>query len=424
MSDDFEKKLLTGDGKWWEFFNDENEIKQPDHPPEDFSDQLDWSKKRALDRAQGPIGLGFFHRCIQCNKAIPPDLTFCVYCGGTPRADRRSERFAIVVNQSEDSFSIDEAALWISEAIPGTNRSEIASILSDPPAVFSIIARRDQVSTLCARMNDIGIYANGYLMKDAPVNWVRETGESALRSPLKMGVMIVLTAAIIYTLFFLNPMLILPILAITFGLGSQEFRWYQEKYTIDTTRALNHASGFNQMLIEESVYLLKHIRDTEIKELLSICLMEYYSLSQGFRAEQNLYGDVLEHARNHLSELLESIFGICETYSKLEKLEHPRVIQQKVHELKSRPNAELFKNQISEFEKQVRVAEKNIIAMEKIKAQFRIISLKMEALRTRFLQIRERRDRDSSHYDLDTILAELDLELEIAEETIHSVEVN
>lgn len=80
MSDDFEKKLLTGDRKWWEFLSEENELIKPDHPSEDFSDQLDWSKKRALDQARGPIGLGFYHRCTQCNKAVPPDLTFCVYC--------------------------------------------------------------------------------------------------------------------------------------------------------------------------------------------------------------------------------------------------------------------------------------------------------------------------------------------------------
>lgn len=157
--------------------------------------------------------------------------------------------------------------MWISAAIPKTNPKEIAAILSEPPAIFSIVARRDQVSALCARMNDIGIYA------------------------------------------------------------------------MEIQPALNHASGFDEKLAQDSVFLLKNLRDAEVKNLLSICNMEYYALSQGFRAEQSQYGDILEHARDNLFQLLESIFNICQRYQTLEKREHPKVIQQRVLELKARPDA-------------------------------------------------------------------------------------
>lgn len=424
MSDNFEKKLLTGDGKWWEFLSEENQIQQLDLPTEDFSDQLDWSKKRALDQVRGPVGLGFYHRCIQCNKAVPPDLTFCVYCGGIPRADRRPQEFAIVISGSEDDFSINEAALWISASIPGTKRSEIESILSDPPAIFSIVARRDQVSTLCARMNDIGIYATGHLIADAPINWIRETLESAFRSPAKIAVIASIIIASVVIFLFLSWLLLPLLFAGAWGLSVLELKWYQQKYTMEVQPALNHASGFDQGLTEESIFLLQNIRDAEIRHLLSLCLMEYYSLSQGFRSEQSVYGDVLESARSNLNQLLESIFNICEKYQQLEKLEHPKVIQQRVLELKSRPNAQsVFMDQITEFERHVKVAEKNLIAMEKIKAQFHVISLKLEALRTRFLQVRDTRYGNSDNYDLESILVELDLELEIAEQTIEAVEV-
>lgn len=60
--------------------------------------------------------------------------------------------------------------------------------------------------------------------------------------------------------------------------------------------------------------------------------------------------------------------------------------------------------------------------MERTKTQFRTVSLKLEALRTRFTQMRDARKDNSEGYDLESILIELDLELEIAEQTIESVE--
>ncbi|GEM_PF-5759991 len=422
MSDDFEHKLLIDDGKWWDFMSADSGIKSLDGPSEDYSDQLDWSKKRALDQMRGPVGLGFFHRCIQCNKALPPDLTFCIHCGGQPRTTQSAQEYAIIIKGSEDRFAIDEAALWISSSIPKTNVKEIGAILADPPAVFTISARQEQISTLCARMNDIGIYASAHCADEVPINWVRETAESVVRTPLKIGIALGMVLASLGIMFFVSLWMIPVLLALVFVLGQRELVWYKRKYRIQIYPALNHASGFDHQLSEESIYLLEHLRDPEIKRLLSICLMEYYALSQGFRAEQSVYGDVLEQARGDLFLLLENIFNICEKFINLEKLEHPKVIQQKVLELQSRDKT-IFGDQIREFQRQVSVAEKNLVMMDKTKSQFEVITLKLEALRTRFLQIRDSKYGHPEEIRLEDILEELDKELEIAEQTIQSVEI-
>ena len=431
MADDFEKKLLTDGGKWWEFLDPETYEVKADMPVATHStaDQLDWSR-RDTTRPRGPVGFGFFVHCSDCGNPVPPDFTFCVRCGGEPRSSNRPGVFSLLITGFESEAAREAALELVSASGRELAVAEVEAIFDDPPAVFNLTAGRDQVAALVAKLAEVGIRARSFPVDDPSIPWIREAIESIARQTPKLvaAVMLViggLAASYLYSAIFL------PIGLLAAGaLVVHELGWYKRRYHLDARRLLELVTGFDAETARVARETLRSLGDREVREHVTVCLMEYYALTQQLRAHEPVYGAVLDNAREALAALMADVLTLAYRYARMDAFvakNPPAALRQRIAALRARTvgdasAAQMMAGEVDALEDQLRTTEE----MEQARGAFRdriaALATSMELLRTRVASVRAQPTEDAWRaLAIDDALRELDDEFEVFEETFASV---
>jgi hypothetical protein len=430
MSDDFEETLLTDGGKWWEFLDPETYEVRDDLPTvsRSSSDKLDWS--RIETRRPGPVGFAYFNHCSDCGQGVPPDFTFCVHCGGDPRSADRMKTYSVVIAELEGDGH--DAAVELFSAVDAEiDAAEVDAIVSELPAVFNVTARRDQAAALVAKMAEVGIRARTFGVDDPSIPWIREAIESIVRQPPKLlGMVAVLVGAVAASVFW--SLAAIPFAVIIVGaLIGLELRWYRRHYHVDVRRLLELLTGFDAETARIARETLRSLADRDARRYVTVCLMEYYTLTQQLRSHQSVYGDVLDNARFALESLMADVLTLAHRYAGLDSFvaAHPaakleqRIEDRRIQKTEDRQAARMLEQEIEVLEDQLR----QVRAMEESRRAFRerlaSLARSMEQLRTRIASVRA---RSSAHgwndLGVDETLRDLEREFEVFEETFAAME--
>lgn len=426
MSDDFTDDLLTGDGKWWEFLDPQTYEVREDLPRATHSSahELDWSRKPAR---RGPVGFAFFNHCEDCGQGVPPDFTFCVHCGGSTRSATRAQTFTIVVVRLEDEQARATAREVFTQAGYNLAEEEVAALLVDLPAVFNVTARRDQVAALTAKLAEIGVVARAFSVDDPSVPWMRETAESIIRKTPKLFAALALVAAGLALAWFWSFVgLLLAGFAIV-GLFVHELRWYRHRYHVQLDVMLGLLTGFDPTTAGVARETLRMMSDKEARASVTICLMEYYTLTHQIRSHRVVYGGVLDRTGEALEELMADVLVLAHRYAKMDdflKANRPAALRQRVEQLRQLAAGD--PGAAATFEAEIEVIEDQLATMTKMedaRLSFRqrlaTLARAMESMRTRFAAVRAQPSEQAFRsLEFEEALRELDEEFEVFEETL------
>jgi hypothetical protein len=425
MSDDFEEQLLTDGGKWWEFLDPETYDVKEDLPAatRSSSDKLDWS--RIEEKRPGPVGFAFFNHCSDCGQGVPPDFTFCVHCGGDPRSTDRPETYSVVIAGFEGEGRESAVELFVS-AGTGLEPDEVDAILDAPPAVFNVTARRDQAAALVAKLAEVGIQARTFPVDDPSIPWIQEAVESIARQTWKLaGMMVVLLSTIAVSYYW--SLFFLPIGLLAIGAFIvQELRWYRSRYHVDVRRLLELLTGFDAETARIARETLRNLGDREVRKHVTVCLMEYYTLTQQIRSHDAVYGGVLQNARFALEELMADVLTLAHRYGKLDAYvaSHPPArLEQKIEDLRvrradDRHAAEMIEKEIAVLHDQLEQVRKMDESRRAFRERLGTLARSMEQIRNRIATVRARASRDAwTEIGVDDALRELEQEFEVFEET-------
>lgn len=424
--------LLTDDNKWWEFLDPETyEVK--DNLPtatRASSDLIDWSKRRATER-RGTLGFGFFNRCDQCGQPSPPDFSFCPRCGGTPTSPGPGQLWTVIIKEFENETSMQAAAEILAESGHDLGVNEVYRMLSAPPAVFNMYERKGRVHALVQKLAEIGVYSKSFPVTDPSIPWITETAESVARDTRALALFSGVVAATFALGIFVSGWFYVIGLATLAALGWRRFQWYKRRYQINPNTALDRINGFDGGLADETRQLLADIRDKEMREYLSICIMEYYTLHQQFRKHEEVYGDVLLRTRHALHELYEQILNACRRYADLtfhmDGVE-PAALRSRISELRSKRAGKdaralkLIDDEIAHLKSEGRQYNKMKDLAQKFRERMQALTGSIEALRVRMQSLKTAEAARDEDVSMEEILAELDDEMQVFEKTFHALE--
>ncbi len=430
MSDDdeFTSELLTGDNKWWEFLDPQTYEVRADlpAPTRSTSVQLDWSRAKTATRGQ-PVGFSYFNHCEDCAQGMPPDFTFCVHCGGAPRSSSPLRTYTIVIAKLSDDRALEAGTELLTAAGNGLEPTEIERLFADLPVVFNVTARRDQTAALTAKMAEIGIAARGFSVDDPSVPWIRETAESLLRDTRKFGLTVAVVLAGMGLAWFVSPFWLLAAVGAMTALFVRELNWYRERYHLQLDVLLQNLTGFDPDTAAVARETLRLMSDREARGSVTVCLMEYYSLTQQFRAQGAIYGPVLQRTAEALEELMASVLVLAHRYAKLDdflRANPPAALRQRLDELEARATTDRDAQAMNDAEaKSLTDQLASMQKMEATRGAFRerlaALARSMESMRTRFAAVRAQPSDDALRsLDFDAALKELDEEFEVFEETL------
>ncbi len=429
--DDLENKLLSGDGKWWEFLDPETYQVKDNLPAatRSSSGMIDWSKAQKK-RSPGPLGFGFFNRCDACGHPCPPDFTFCVHCGGNPRAPQSIYTYTIVIKEVDNPAARDAVAEIITEASHDLQLAEVSKILDELPAVFNVHERKDRIGAVLTRFAELGVYGKAFNVQDPSIPWISETFETILRDPKILVLALAAIAASVASLVFVGWGLFFVSLLALFGLFYYRLTWFRGRYEFDVNRVLDRCSGFDGIR-SDAVDRLSRIQDDDVRGQLTICLMEYYALHTQFRAYESEYGDVLLRSDHALRELMEQILSVSGKFADLEfhlaGIE-PAALNQRAAALQQKlesagpTEADLIQKELATLNKERQQYGQMKDLMQQFRQRMRALASAMEALRVRVASVRRERDARFEEIPMEAILRELDDELEVFEQTVHALE--
>lgn len=420
------KALLTDDGKWWEFLDPATNSVQPMPTPSRSSNQLlDWSKVRDTQR-QGAVGFGTFHRCNTCGAACPPDMTFCAHCGGAPRGTGLKQRYSLVIKDFEGESSISAAAEILVSAGIGLGLKEVEAMLRQPPAVFNLETYRERAAGLVQRLAEHGVFSKTFSVEDPGIPWFTETLESILREPKQIGVFLgVVVAAVLFMSLLGWPALLFGIAAMAW-LFHRRLVWYRDHYNLDSDVILNHLSGFEGERASNVAHAINALQDKDLRRLMSVCVMEYYALHKLFQEHEEQWSEVLLPSHHALKDLIDQIVRSAEHYARLDATVNSvqasdaqwRLEQIKGQVVDADPRTrQLLEDEVRHLERTLDYSSRLPEVRASFAAQLRAMGGSLEAMRQRVTTLAATKDAEDGIL-MQEILAELDRELEIFEETV------
>lgn len=427
--DALQKALLTGDGKWWEFLDPATNAIQPmPESKRQSSEMLDWSKVRTTQRRVA-VGFGAFHRCDSCGSPCPPDMSFCARCGGHPKGTGLQQRYSLIIKEFGSDAALISAAEIISEAGVGLGLNEVVSMLRQPPAVFNLTTYRERAAGLVQSLAEHGAYAKTFSVDDPGVPWFGETLESVIRAPKQLGIFGGAILGTVLLMAFVGwPALFAGIAVLAF-LFHRRLLWYREHYVIDASVIMDRLVGFEEGRAEQAARVLHGLRDPEMKRLMSVCVMEYYSLHKLFQAHEGEWSEVLLPSHHALKELIDQIISSAQKYIKLENAligMEPSEASYRLAEISSLSASadprtrQLLADEARHIERSLAHADRLPAVKETFTSQLRTMAASLEAMRQRVNTLIASNQMDTE-VSMEAILKELDRELEIFEETVVSM---
>lgn len=434
MADDSKRRgageVLTGDDKWWEFFDAQTYEVKTDLPVSRkvTSDMLDWRAMSTTQR-KAPLGFGFFNRCEACGQAAPPDLTFCVYCGGTPISPQSIQRFSIVIKEIRDASAREQLAEHIAASGQDLKLAEVDAMLEELPAVFNLDVRRDRAAAICARLADIGVGARAFPLEDVSTLMVKETAETILRDRKETVTFAAMMALTVVAAAIWAPLFIAGIGAVVWRfLGRRD--WYNGHYALSDRRWLNQLAGFEPGVADQAADELRRTRDAEVRRAFSSCLIEYYMLSNLMGRVSDHYGGVLSPAEKALRELLEQIVDMVAQFGaiqrQLETYEPARLrsrmadVQQRLETVSDARAAGFLREELEHLHAQQTQVERLAALRLSFVERLESMAGSLEALRHRMAQANALREKFEVR--MEDVLKELDDELEVFEQTFSELE--
>lgn len=426
MSDDFREDLLTGDEKWWEFLDPQTYEVRSDLPNATYasSSALDWTR---ASRPTGPVGLGFYMHCSLCGQRVPGDFTFCVHCGGAPRSRQPVRTHTVVITDVEGEAARDAAAELVAQAGHGLEVAEVTRMFADLPVVFNVTAPRDQVVALAARLAEIGVSARAFSVDDPSIPWLRETAESLIRDTPKLLAGLAACAAGIVFAAFGHWIIAVPALLAVVGLFAYQLRWYRQRYHVDAPTMLQYLTGFDPQTAAVTRETLAQMADRDARRYVTVCLMEYYTLTQQFRAHGALYGDVLARAAEALEELMADVLTLAHRYARMDSFLRANpipAVEQRLTDVEARSASDPSARTIFAAEAEALHGQlQKLRQMEGARAAFReqLVALAeaMESMRRRFAAVRAQPSAEAFRdLAIAEALQELEDEFAIFEETM------
>lgn len=422
--------VLTDPGKWWEFLDSETYAVKPGLPGAQrvTSDMLDWKALSATQR-RAPLGFGYFNRCDSCGQAAPPDLTFCVHCGGRPISPQPIRRFSLVIKEIPDAGVRDAVAEWLTRSGHDLKLAEVTKMLGALPAVFNLDVRKDRAAAIVARLADLGVGARAFPVEDVSSLMVRETAETIVREPTQWAVYGAIVLGTLGLFWVWGPLALVGVGALFWQFNARR-EWYGGRYRLDDELLLNQVAGFDAHVAQQAADELRRAHDKEIRKAFSLCLMEYYALNLLMRAEHDQYGAVLTAPQRALRELLEQVVETMARFGEIQRAleahEPARLrarlaeVEQRLQQVTDPRTRVLLEEELGHLEVQRAQHERLSGLRESFLSRMQAMGDSLEALRRRLAQAQAL--RQSLEVRMEDVLKELDDELDIFEQTFAELE--
>lgn len=368
-------------------------------------------------------------RCQSCHAQIPADLTFCVYCGDMPGFERSYRDQIMVIDHIEDSDIFSEVVDLLIQSNLALNPREVWSALAQPPAVFFFKGHDEHAAALTDRLSELGVRAAIGRPEQADVLMWREVVESGLRDKrMVLGSVLVLGLCIALAVLVSPYMLILGAVILA-GLFYFQSGRFEQRYEIDVIKILNELTGFDAKMVEQSRRTLASIEDEEVKDLLTVCLMEYYAIWRQLASAKPEVRRVLVHLKEGIDDLMQHILDACDQYqllhnyllthdeqSVLASIEQVKTLMASTDEAQT---LHLAERDLESRKKQLRTIAHIQEVLPGFRTRLMVMCGSLESLRSRVVAVTMSKGKlDIEEISLDEILNELDDEVTVFEQTL------
>ncbi len=429
--DDRFDSLLQGRDAWWHFM--ELQAQAPpeaassaDAPPAlELEEVGRWAQRqRAQARPRFQPHFTASLRCRACHAQVPADLTFCVYCGAAPgySADARPQLMAIAQVQDPDVFS--EVVDLLIQSNSGLDAREVWSALAQPPAVFLFNGQDEHAQALVDRLGELGVVASITHPEDATSLMPREIIESVLRRRRDLTLWLALLASVVGLMFLSWKLAALLLILAAPALATYHARRFSQRYAIDVVQILNALTGLDSALATRCQAALRALSEQpEVRDLLTVCLMEYYAIWRHLAAARPELRRLLGPLKGGLDDLLANLADGCARYAQIAhyvaSVDAPKLSAQ-IAALEADPDHDA-RTLRARLEQQ-QTLERAALALPALKRRLGAMAASLEALRARVMAMTlSRASVEAGEGAIFDLLSALDDEVVIFEQTLDTV---
>ena len=409
MTDAVPDDLMQGTDQWWHFLDQKpSEGGEGVEGRDDVGTGLEVEEVSRQSNSRAglePAGRSF--RCSHCRRENPADLPFCINCGRETHAALHSRTELFVVDGLADD---EEARRYVAERLADASevsREAFDAMLQEEPAFLLIHGYPRKLEALAERLDELGASIETRSPEGWDGDWLRELGESIRRDARQTGLFASVAAATLLGAILWSWWGLLPGMGLLGWLARRRLRWYREHYRIDDTRVLESVSGLERSLASRTRRLLGDLEDSEVGEYLSACLMEHYVIWHRLAPSDALGGVLHERIRRLATELIGEIVDRCESYADLRDI----LDDADDPETAERLSQHLDLDEIREEADQLR-------------RQMGGMAQSLESLRLRVVATTRRgpEHATSEEVELDTLVDEIETELDVVDETVGDLE--
>ena len=429
------QELLQGRDAWWHFMEAKAQEASPEAERGQHTLELQvvgrYATQQQIDaRPRFQPHHTASLRCQLCHAQIPADLTFCVYCGGEPGYAGAARQQTMIVHDIADPDLFSEVADMLIASNQTLNPRELRSALAQPPAVFFFSGQDEHARALVDRLGELGVQATISRHTLEGSDLTREVFESILRHKPSQIVWGVWAVASLVLGFFAPWWMSAVISGATFmALAQRQRDMFLARYEIQVVPILNALTGLDAKLVEASKRALATMTRQQTKELLTLCLIEYYAIWRQLASAPPTVRRILTSLRQSLDELMHQIVGVCQHVAQIENyLSHIR--RDEVEAALARLDARLLHEsepsnrraialELEQRHKQQHMLDQCERASPIFEQRLRAMSASLEALRARVVAVTMTQHRaHDEELVLSQILLELDQEVTVFEQTI------
>lgn len=438
LNDDQFDELLQGKEAWWHFLDakaqgDTPEVERGMHSLELQVVGRYATQRQAQERPRFQPHHTASLRCQSCQAQIPADLTFCVYCGGEPGYVGAMRSQTMIIHDIEDPDIFSEIVEMILKSNKSLDPREVWSALAQPPGVFFFDGQDEHALALVDRFAELGVRATITRHELTSVSIRREVVESILRhrpSQLAWLSWIALSALLIGLLpWWVGLLLSMGLFLV---LWQRQQNMFSERYEIEVVPILNSLTGMTPEIVKMSAQALKSIETQEARDLLTLCLMEYYAIWRHLASASPAVRRLLISLRDSLNDLMSQIVESCLHYAQLEqylKQSDPLSIERSIAQLEQEllacdePDQQRYiQHQLEQRTQQLYTANQCQEVLPVFKQRLSAMSASLEGLRARVVSVTmNRQNVEAEEQTMTQILRELDDEVGVFEQTLQEL---
>ena len=436
-------QLLQGKDAWWHFMAAKAQGERVLDFDAGDGEELELELVGRMAQRESLDNAPKFHphhtsslRCHACSAEVPSDMTFCVYCAAPPSSLTSARGQVLVIEEITQESLLDELAEMLAASSPTLGLAEVRSALLEPPGVFFFPARDEYAQALVSRLAEIGVRASLSHQHSAEVGMVREVFESVLRDRRALGIAAFLLCAWAALAIVLSPLFCMAGIVLTLlALGAIQYRRFETRYELDVDSALNGMTGMTSDIKERAQRGLVSVQDKEVRQLLTLCLIEYYAIWRQLASAPPAMRPLLGELRKNLHELVHQILDACLRYGELhsyaamhdlEELEREASkLGEQLLALEDAESRRMLRRQIDQRERKLLSLREVHARMPPFKQRLQAMCSSLESLRARVVSMTLATHISSSDEVLvQQVMLELDDEFAVFEQTLAEVEIS